>query len=82
MKHLLVSDLSKRYGCLKDKAGDIKGHRWFGKINWKDLLDKKGYVHFKPKVKGAGDVSNFGAYPDSDTPPVALKSSEDPFNDW
>jgi hypothetical protein len=64
---LLVSDLSQRYGCLKNKSDDIKNHRWFGKINWKDLLDKKGYVHYKPKVKSPGDTSNFGAYPDSDT---------------
>lgn len=75
VKHLLVSDLSQRYGCLKNKVDDIKHHRWFAKINWKDLYDKKGYAHYKPKVKSPGDTSNFGAYPDSDTQPVSLKAN-------
>ena len=74
VKHLLVSDLSQRYGCLKNKADDIKNHRWFAKINWDNLFKKKGYAHYKPKVKSPGDTSNFGAYPDSDTPPVAINS--------
>lgn len=78
----MVSDLSQRYGCLKNKVDDIKNHRWFSKIDWKDLYNKKGYVHYKPKVKSAGDTSNFGDYPDSDTPAVALQPSEDPFVDW
>jgi len=29
VKHLLVADLSKRYGNLKNGAADIKNHRWF-----------------------------------------------------
>jgi hypothetical protein len=67
---------------LKNKADDIKNHRWFAKVNWKELVEKKGHVHYKPKVKSPGDTSNFGAYPDSDTVAVALKPSEDPFVDW
>ncbi len=34
VKHLLVSDLSKRYGNLKNGAADIKNHRWFSNIDW------------------------------------------------
>lgn len=29
VKHLLVADLTKRYGNLKGGANDIKTHRWF-----------------------------------------------------
>lgn len=41
VKHLLVADLSKRYGNLKDGkwlfytgVQDIKKHRWFGGFCW------------------------------------------------
>lgn len=34
VKHLLVADLSKRYGNLKNGANDIKNHRWFSSIDW------------------------------------------------
>jgi len=34
VKHLLVADLSKRYGNLKNGANDIKNHRWFVNIDW------------------------------------------------
>lgn len=37
VKHLLVADLSKRFGNLKNGAGDIKSHRWFGNIDWGQL---------------------------------------------
>lgn len=29
VKHLLVADVTKRYGCLKGGVADIKTHRWF-----------------------------------------------------
>jgi hypothetical protein len=34
VKHLLRRDLSKRYGNLKNGVQDIKGHRFYEKINW------------------------------------------------
>lgn len=34
VKHLLVADLSKRYGNLKDGVNDIKKHRWFSSLSW------------------------------------------------
>lgn len=40
VKHLLVADLSKRYGNLKNGANDIKNHRWFAGIDWGQLLAK------------------------------------------
>jgi len=39
-------------------AHDIKKHRWFRKINWKDLLDKKITPPFKPIVKSDDDCRN------------------------
>ena len=37
VKHLVVADLSKRYGNLKHGVNDIKTHRYFKNIDW-DLL--------------------------------------------
>lgn len=51
IKHLLVADLSKRYGNLKNGADDIKNHRWFGEIDWKLMLEKKLPIPYKPSVK-------------------------------
>lgn len=38
VKHLLVADLSKRYGNLKNGVNDIKQHRWFAQIDWNLLF--------------------------------------------
>lgn len=51
MKHLLVADLSKRYGNLKNGVNDIKNHRWFADIDWNALVGKKIPVPYKPTVK-------------------------------
>lgn len=82
VKHLLVSDLSKRFGNLKNGVADIKNHRWFANINWDWLLQKKIQAPYLPKVKSPDDTSNFNSYPDSDSISPAIKSSEDPFLDW
>jgi protein kinase A len=51
IKHLLVADLSKRYGNLKNGAEDIKNHRWYGEIDWKQMEAKKLPIPYKPTVK-------------------------------
>jgi hypothetical protein len=60
---LLIADVSKRLGTLKNGAEDVKQHRWFSKIDMKALLSKKIQMNFKPQVKYAGDTSNFSSYP-------------------
>jgi len=82
VKHLLVADLSKRYGNLKNGANDIKTHRWFKDINWEGLLQKKLPALYKPTVRSADDVSNFSSYPESETESPAVKPADDPFIDW
>jgi len=79
---LLVADLSKRFGNLKNGVNDIKNHRFFTGMNWKLLLEKKLPVPYKPIVKAPNDTSNFSNYPESDTLSPALKPAEDPFLDW
>jgi serine/threonine protein kinase len=84
VKHLLVADLSKRYGNLKDGVNDIKKHRWFNNFSWDDLMKKKIKAPYVPVVKSLGDVSNFEEYPDSgnSSPAVEIKPNIDPFLTW
>jgi hypothetical protein len=51
VKHLLVADLTKRYGNLKGGANDIKTHRWFAQMDWDQLIQKKIVPIYKPVVK-------------------------------
>lgn len=62
IRHLLVYDLSKRYGNLKNGVNDIKNHRYINTINFNNLLSKKISAPYKPKVKSSGDTSNFPNY--------------------
>lgn len=50
VKHLLVADVTKRYGCLKGGVSDIKTHRWFAKLDWAKLLMMKLPVPYAPTV--------------------------------
>ena len=72
MKHLLVLDLSKRYGNLINGmayfnlgVSDVKKHRFLKSINFTNLLAKKISAPYKPTVKSENDVSNFGVFQDS-----------------
>ena len=83
IKHLLIADLSKRYGNLKRAAQDIKNHRFFDIINWKLMLQKKIVAPYIPKVKSVSDTSNFrtlGIAADKDTPEI--NPAKDPFLSW
>ena len=41
VKHLLVQDLSKRYGNLKGGVNDIKNHRFFKGLDWNAIIQYK-----------------------------------------
>lgn len=65
VRHLLVADLSKRYGNLKNGVNDIKNHRYMNPVNFNSLFAKKISPPYRPKVKSPGDTSNFSTYKDS-----------------
>lgn len=72
VKHLLVSDLSKRYGNLKNGKdqhyvgiNDIKNHRFLASTSFSNLMNKKIVPPFKPNIKSEDDTSNFGINEDS-----------------
>ena len=49
IKHVTAHDLSKRYGNLINGSEDIKGHRYFKKINFDQLLQMKIEAPYVPK---------------------------------
>lgn len=51
IKKLLVADITKRYGCLKDGAEDIKNHKWFGGFDFNELLERRMVAPIVPQVK-------------------------------
>lgn len=85
VKHLLVQDLSKRYGNLKNGVKDIKDHRFFKNMDWNELLNRRIAAPYKPKVSSNSDVNNFNTFEDEeedDSSTLAIKENEDPFHNW
>ena len=64
VKHLLTTDLSKRYGNLKAGVNDIKDHKWFNGIDWKKLVNLEIVAPYVPPIKHDGDTSQFDRYPE------------------
>ncbi|XP_040169289.1 cAMP-dependent protein kinase catalytic subunit alpha-like [Anopheles arabiensis] len=60
--HLLQTDLSRRYGNLRNGCDDIKQHAWFKTINWYGLLNRELPAPYVPKLQGPGDASLFDVY--------------------
>lgn len=74
IKHLLVADLSKRYGNLKNGkiwynigVNDIKSHRFMSVISFNNILNKKVTAPYIPKLSKEDDTSNFETYNDSNS---------------
>ena len=82
VKHLLVKDLSKRYGNLKDGVNDIKNHRFIINLDWLKLIKYEIEAPYIPKIKNNGDCDNFDFYKESDGKTKYLHPSEDPFAKW
>ncbi|VDP68371.1 unnamed protein product [Echinostoma caproni] len=62
LKQLLQTDLTKRFGNLKNGVNDIKCHKWFRPINWVSIYRKEVSAPYIPPCKGPGDASNFDDY--------------------
>uniref|UniRef100_A0AAV1UYC6 cAMP-dependent protein kinase catalytic subunit n=1 Tax=Peronospora matthiolae TaxID=2874970 RepID=A0AAV1UYC6_9STRA len=83
IKRLLTADLTKRYGCLRNGADDIKKHKFFAGVNWDDLLARRCAAPIIPRVGSASDTSNFDSYPDStEDAMVPVYNGRDPFADF
>ena len=82
VRHLLVKDLSKRYGNLKGGVNDIKYHRFFKNLDWNKLIKYEIKAPYIPKIKNNGDCDNFEVYKESDGKTKYLHPYEDPFTKW
>jgi protein kinase A len=83
IKRLLTADLTKRYGCLKAGADDIKKHKCFSGIDWEATLARKVVAPIIPKVLTPNDTSNFDPYPDStEEVPAPVYNGKDPFAEF
>ncbi|CAE8603290.1 unnamed protein product [Polarella glacialis] len=82
VKKLLMADLSKRYGNLKDGSADILGNKWFSTLDLKKLEAYEIPAPYKPTMKDDQDTSNFEEIPDSKELPPTVPASQDPFVDW
>eukprot|EP00388_Colpodella_angusta_P014566 GDKJ01036418.1.p1 GENE.GDKJ01036418.1~~GDKJ01036418.1.p1 ORF type:complete len:338 (+),score=60.27 GDKJ01036418.1:94-1107(+) len=65
IKKLLTHDRTRRFGCLRGGAEDIKQHRWFAGVDWDVVLQRGLYPPFVPQVRSLDDTSMFDQYPDS-----------------
>jgi protein kinase A/protein kinase X len=65
VRRLLALDPSKRLGCLKAGANDIKNHKWYKDVDWDLALNRGLAPPFVPRVKAADDTSMFEKYPES-----------------
>ncbi|KAI7879840.1 kinase-like domain-containing protein [Mucor mucedo] len=65
LKHLLTSDLSRRYGNLKNGANDIKNHPWFHGVDFERVANRQIRAPYVPQIRGDGDASHFDRYPET-----------------
>eukprot|EP00924_Labyrinthula_sp_SR-Ha-C_P014359 maker-scaffold_20-snap-gene-3.45-mRNA-1 protein AED:0.04 eAED:0.04 QI:852/1/1/1/0.71/0.5/8/79/332 len=82
IKKILVADLTKRFGCLRNGPKDIKTHKWFSGFSFEKLLAKETPPPIVPSVSGADDTSNFDSYPDSPEEPADFSEDPNPFADF
>jgi serine/threonine protein kinase len=57
LKVLLERDPTKRIGYSERDAQELMEHPFFKSINWDDVSNMKHATAYKPKVKGAEDIS-------------------------
>ncbi|VVC34636.1 Protein kinase, ATP binding site,AGC-kinase, C-terminal,Protein kinase domain,Serine/threonine-protein [Cinara cedri] len=59
MRKLLKRQVSHRLGSGPNQGEDIRSHRFFQKIIWKDIINRTCEAPYKPKLNGADDTTQF-----------------------
>ncbi|XP_039290685.1 cAMP-dependent protein kinase catalytic subunit alpha-like [Nilaparvata lugens] len=59
LSHILQTDVSKRYGILKNGVNDIKNHQWFRPVEWLGILNHRVVAPYTPDITNPADTSNF-----------------------
>ncbi|XP_034935496.1 cAMP-dependent protein kinase catalytic subunit beta-like [Chelonus insularis] len=63
---LLQTDLTRRFGNLKNGSLDIKKHVWFQTIDWDRVYHRKIKPSYIPVCKKDSDANNFDFYEEKD----------------
>ncbi|GLC48322.1 hypothetical protein PLESTB_000083500 [Pleodorina starrii] len=82
---LLQVNPDKRLGSDRRLCADeIKRHRWFSRIDWKALEQKRLPAPFRPRVRNPLDTSNFDNFDnvDLEPPPVPADRAEKHSQQW
>lgn len=56
---LMERDPSKRYGNMRNGAGDVFNHLWFKEVTWQNLLNKNIPPPYVPRTSSDGDASAY-----------------------
>ncbi|XP_058122698.1 cAMP-dependent protein kinase catalytic subunit alpha-like [Anopheles ziemanni] len=62
VQQLLQTDLTRRYGNLRNGSEDIKQHGWFKSVNWIAMLNRELPAPYVPQLQGPGDASLFDVH--------------------
>ena len=77
VRKLLTADRTKRFGCLRDGAEDVKRHKWFKGVDWQRVHDRKIKPPYVPGFASQDDTSNFDKYPEDEKEDHAPLSTKD-----
>ena len=64
---LLARDASKRLGCLRGGADDVRAHRFFASVDWPALRRRELVSPWKPRLASTLDTSCFDSYAEEAT---------------
>ncbi|XP_017020981.1 cAMP-dependent protein kinase catalytic subunit 2-like [Drosophila kikkawai] len=80
--HLLMVDLSKRYGNLSNGNRDIKEHEWFKEVEWIPILNQTVNAPYVPNISNPEDISNFDKINEKPRPKSTVMRHEEMFKDF
>jgi len=63
LKSLLQKNPTRRLGCLKNGAQDVRDHPWFKNFDWQALRDHTMVAPYVPPLNHSEDTSNFEHIP-------------------
>lgn len=82
IRNTLQTDITKRFGVMKDGVMDFKNHKWFKGIEWEAILNCKVIPPFTPKCRKPSDTSNFERYEEEKICPGSTCRYEFEFQDF
>ena len=66
----------RRLGSGKTGAEEIKKHKWFGRLDWAALQQKRLPAPIKPKVTRPLDTSNFDTFEGGESIPLGSRGDK------